>query len=306
MTIAFDGQVAIVTGAGRGLGRDYALEIARRGGAVAIVDIGRDAESARGWGEMVVEEIEAQGGRAITIEHSVATPEGGAAIVEATMDAFGRVDALIHNAGFLRPAYFGEMSDAAIEDVFGVHVMGAFHVGRPAWRQMQLQGYGRIVLTSSGAVLGYHASANYAAAKAAMLGLTTALAEEGRAHGIHVNAVLPFAQSSIGKDNPIPDSAMGMLMAKLGANVDRWQPGSVTPLVAYLASRACVPSGRAYSAVAGRYALVAHAVADGWMSPSGLPSAEEIGDHMAEIEDLARMSVPGSMVEEMAAVLDRL
>lgn len=306
MTISFHDQVAIITGAGRGLGREYALDIARRGGTVVVVDIGRDAETGRSWADSVVAEIEGDGGRAVAVDHSVSTSAGGAAIVDAAMDSFGRVDVVIHNAGFLRPAYFEDLSDTAIDEVFGVHVMGAFNVGRPAWRHMQKQGYGRIVLTSSGAVLGYHASANYAAAKAALLGLNTALATEGVKHGIRVNAILPFAQSSIGKDNPIPESSIGLLMAKLQANADRWQPSSISPMVTYLASSACSVTGRAYSAVAGRYALVAQAVADGWLSLPDLPSAEDVRDHLAEIEDLGKMTVPASMIEEMGEVLDRL
>lgn len=306
MTVSFKDQVVIVTGAGRGLGREYALEIGRRGGAVVVADIGRDATSDRLWAQSVVEEIEVSGGRAVASADTVATAAGGRAITEVAMDSFGRVDALIHNAGFLRPGYFDELSDEAVRDVFDVHAMGAFNVGRPVWARMKQQNYGRIVLTSSGAVFGYHASANYASAKAAMIGLATALGNEGAEHGICTNAIMPLAQSDIGKDNPVPGSSMQMLKAKLEAHQDRWQPNSVANLVTYLASSDCAASGHIFSAVAGRYGRVALAVSEGWLSLPDIPSAEEIRDHFSQIDDPSRSSYPESMIAEMREALDRL
>lgn len=306
MTISFRDQVVIVTGAGRGLGREYALEIGRRGGAVVVSDIGRDATSGELQAQAVVEEIEASGGRAVAAVDTVATASGGRAIAEIAMDTFGRVDALIHNAGFLRPGYFDELSDEAVRDIFDVHVMGAFNVGRPVWARMKQQNYGRIVLTSSGSVFGYHASSNYASAKAAMIGLATALANEGVEHGIHANAILPLAQSDIGKDNPVPGSSMQLLKAKLEEHRDRWQPNSVSNLVTYLASSDCSVSGHAFSAVAGRYGRVAFAVSEGWLSLPDIPSAEQIRDHISEIDAVSRSSFPESMIEEMQEALNRL
>jgi len=306
MIISFQGQVAIVTGAGRGLGREYALDIARRGGSVVIADIGQDADSGRARAEMVVEEIERLGGRAVAATENVATSAGGAAIVAQALETFGRVDVVIHNAGFLRPGFFDELSDDAVQDVLDVHLGGAFNVGRPAWKSMKARGYGRIVLTGSGAIFGYHASSNYAAAKAAMIGLTTALANEGAEHGIKVNAILPFAQSDIGKENPVPGSSMQMLRSKLDTHKGRWQPDSVSALVTHLASANCESSGHIYSAVAGRYARVALAVAQGWLSVPELPSPEEIGAHFEEINRLDQTDHPASMIEEMKQAFDRL
>jgi len=306
VTISFEGQVAIVTGAGRGLGRDYALEIARRGGAVVIADIGLDAATGQYWAQAVVQEIESAGGRAVAATETVATSSGGRGIVETAMDVFGRIDVLIHNAGFLRPGFFDELSDDAIRDIFDVHVMGAFNVGRPAWTHMKRQVYGRIVLTSSGSVFGYHASSNYASAKAAMIGLATALGNEGATHGILANAIMPLAQSDIGKENPVPGSSMQLLKAKLEALEHRWRPNSVTNLVTYLASRDCAGTGHTFSAVAGRYGRVALAVSEGWLSLPDIPTAEEIRDHFPQVESLASTVYPESMIAEMLTALDRL
>jgi len=306
VTISFADQVAIITGAGRGLGRQYALDIAARGGAIVVADIGRDQTSGTAWAETVVAEIEAKGGRAVAATDSVATSEGGRTVVDVAMDTFGRLDGLVHNAGFMRPGYFDELSDDEIRDVVDVHVMGAFHIGRPAWKWMKQGQYGRIVLTSSGAIFGYHASTNYAAAKAALIGLTTALANEGAEYGIQANAILPFAQSAIGKDNPVPGSSMGMLADKLARNQHRWGPDSVSPLVTYLASAECKISGRAYSAVAGRYARIALAAGNGWLASPEQFTAEAVSEHFNEIDCLADTSHPASMVDELQQVLDRL
>ena len=306
MRISFENQVAVVTGAGRGLGREYALEIARRGGAVVVADIGVDEGSTVSRAQAVVDEIAGLGGRAVAATDSVSTADGGRAIVDLAAATFGRVDIVVHNAGFLRPGFFGELSDAAVRDVFDVHVMGAFNVGQPAWKLMKQQGYGRFVLTSSGAVFGYHASANYAAAKAAIIGLTTALANEGARDGIFANAILPLAQSNIVKDNPVPGSSMQNLKDKLEKNADRWRPDSVSPLVAYLASSACRVSGHGFSAVAGRYARVGLALSEGWLSPPGIASAEDIREHFAQIDSMSTTCHPGSMIEEMTEALNRL
>ncbi|HEX7857818.1 MAG TPA: SDR family NAD(P)-dependent oxidoreductase [Sphingobium sp.] len=306
MDISFRDQVAIVTGAGRGLGRQYALELARRGAAVVVADFGRDSETGESWADRVVLEIEASGGQAIAATHSVAEAAGGDAIVQTAIDAFGRVDVFIHNAGFLRPNYFEDLNVAGVRDILDVHLMGAFHVGQPAWKIMKRQGYGRIVLTSSSAVFGYHASANYAAAKAAILGLTTALAVEGEDHDILVNAILPHAQSDIVKDNPIPGSRLKAMRESLEANRDRWQPNYVSPIVAYLASSACSVTGQAYSAVLGRYSRVTLAIADGWMADAEIPTAEDIRFHMPVISAMDRATYPLNMIDEAIGVLDKL
>jgi NAD(P)-dependent dehydrogenase (short-subunit alcohol dehydrogenase family) len=303
--IDFAGRVAVITGAGRGLGRQYALDIAARGGAVVVADWARDAGAARTRSEIVRDEILALGGKAIAVDADVATPAGGARIVESAMDTFGGADILVHNAGFLRPAPFEDMSDADVDEMIGVHLLGAFHVGRPVWREMKRKGYGRVVLTSSGSIFGYHCSANYAAAKAGLVGLSNALAAESGGLDIRANSILPLAQTNINKDNPIPGSKMGALADKLAANAGRWTANSVSPLVLYLASEACAVNGRSYSAVAGRYARVAWAVAEGYCPPE-LPLPEGIRDHLDAIEDLSVQSRPENMMDEFRSVLDRM
>src|SRR5579875_2076238 len=186
--LRFDGRVAIVTGAGVGLGRSHALLLASRGARVVVNDIGGSVTgegSDRGPAEQVASEIRALGGEAVADVNSVATPEGGAAIVATAMEAFGRVDIVINNAGILRDKNFQEMTPDLVEPVLDVHLKGAFNVTRPAFVIMQQQNYGRIVSTcSASGILGSPAKANYAAAKTGLIGLTRVLAAEGAPHNI--------------------------------------------------------------------------------------------------------------------------
>src|SRR5438105_879159 len=192
MAISFEGQVAVVTGVGRGLGRAHARDLARRGAAIVANDPGRD-EAGVSWADHAVAEIEAAGGSAAASHDSVATPEGGRAIVELALERFGRVDVVIHNAGSFNLGNFEDLTAAAIDDVLDVHLKGAFWVCRPAFEDMLERQYGRIVLTSSSAGLfGMGGLANYAAAKAGLLGLGKALAIEGADLGIKANCVLPY------------------------------------------------------------------------------------------------------------------
>lgn len=178
-TIRFDGRVGIVTGAGGGLGRAYVMELARLGARVVVNDI------AYGAADKVVAEIAANGGSAVASRDSVATRAGGRAIYDHAVEAFGRIDILISNAGILRQARFEDMSEADIDEVIDVHLKGAFHVGQPAFAAMKSQGYGRMLFTSSSSGLfGHPWQASYAAAKAGVVGLANAIALEGKPHGI--------------------------------------------------------------------------------------------------------------------------
>src|SRR6185437_6308184 len=197
--LAFDGEVAIVTGAGNGLGRAHALELASRGARVVVNDTGGDVEG-NGLGssvaQAVVDQIAAAGGEAVADHHSVADPAGAQAIVQAALDTFGQLDIVVNNAGILRDGSFAKLTPDRVDPVFDVHLRGAFHVTRPAWEIMRGRKYGRIINTSSGSGLfGNYGQANYAAAKMGLIGLTRVLAIEGERLGIRVNAIAPIARS---------------------------------------------------------------------------------------------------------------
>jgi Dehydrogenases with different specificities (related to short-chain alcohol dehydrogenases) len=305
--ISFSGQTAIITGAGRGLGRAYALELAKRGAAVVVNDIARDTGEARSRAENVVAEIRALGGKAEASHDDISRADGGANLAAFTEEKFGQIDVLINNAGYLRP---GEMRALDLEDlqsVLGIHLFGTFHVTLPVWKTMQQRRYGRIVMTSSSSSFGHAGNVAYSAAKAAMFGLTQTLALEGESYGIRVNSILPVATSEIAKDNPLGGVAHGPLAQALVKLGDRRPPSSVAHIVAYLASRDCSVSGHSYSAIAGRYARAFIGVTQGWLAEDGSKvTAEAIADHIGEIDDLDHFSVPASLVAEIQAVAEQL
>jgi NAD(P)-dependent dehydrogenase (short-subunit alcohol dehydrogenase family) len=299
--LSFDGQVAVVTGAGRGLGRSYALELARRGAAVVVNDVATD-EDGGPVAASAVAEICAAGGKATVSADDIASAGGGAAVVGRAMEEFGRIDVLIHNAGVLRPAMFGDLAAEQVAQVLDVHLVAAFELLRAAWPRFVAQGYGRVVLTSSSSTFGHPGNSNYAAAKAGLLGLTTTLAIEGADHDIKVNALLPSAPSLMGVDNPLigPDTAQ--VYESLGRFGTRRSIESVTPMAVYLASRACGVTGAAYSALAGRYARVFTGVTSGWTSDDPEPSAEDVLAHIEQIDDRSTYTVPASMLDEIRSV----
>lgn len=302
--IRYDGQVVVVTGAGRGIGRAYALDFARRGAGVVVN--GRTTDEV----DDVVATIEAAGGRAVPAYQSVATPDGGAAIIETALEAYQRVDVLVNNAGSLSPAYFEDLTLEQLDEVLDGQLRGTFFVTQPAWRVMKGQGYGRVLLTSSASGLfGHHGVANYAAAKAGAYGLMRVLAYEGADHGITCNLLVPVAATTIHR-NAIPD--MEEHRRRHHAPPERFpaearSPDLAAALVAFLASRECTVTGEAYSTVAGRFGRVFVGVADGWLArdPSAV-TAEAVRDHLDEIRDLTRYTVPANVFEEQSYVLDRL
>src|SRR6516165_7988957 len=254
--LGFDGKVAIITGAGGGLGRAHALELARRGALVVVNDLGgtvdgtgADASAA----QKVVDEVKAAGGEAVANHDSVSTPEGGEAIVQAAIDAFGRVDIVINNAGILRDKSFHNMTPDLVDPVFDVHLKGAFNVTRPAWIRFREQGYGRVVNTSSGAgVFGNFGQTNYGAAKMGLVGFTRVLAVEGAKNNIKANAIAPVAKTRM------TEELLGPVADKLG-------PEFVTPVVTYLAHESCPVSGEVYSVGGGRVARVFVGVTPGFV-----------------------------------------
>jgi NAD(P)-dependent dehydrogenase (short-subunit alcohol dehydrogenase family) len=295
--LRFDGRVAIITGAGGGLGRSHALELARRGAMVLVNDLAQSVGSdgtPSSAAQSVVEEIVALGGQAAANTESVSTPEGGQAIVDAALTAFGRVDILINNAGILRDKAFHKMDSAQIDAVIDVHLKGAFYVTAPAFRLMREQGYGRIISTSSASGLfGNFGQANYGAAKAGLAGLTRVLALEGAGHGISANAIAPIAATQM------TQGILGDLAAKVS-------PDSVSPLVAYLSHEVCAVNGHVYSVAGGRVARIFVGETLGVVLPEN--TAEGVRDHLALIDqvDLGRCHLPSSLDDETTIIAKAL
>ena len=295
--LRFDGRVAIITGAGGGLGRSHALQLARRGASILVNDLGGAVDgsgSSMTAADRVVDEIMALGGVAAPNHDSVATAEGGQAIVQAALDAFGRVDVLVNNAGILRDKAFHKMDHTMIQAVIDVHLKGALYVSQPAYRLMREQGYGRIVNTSSASGLfGNFGQANYGAAKAGLAGLTRVLALEGASHGIKVNAIAPIAATRMTQD------ILGDLAVKVS-------PDSVSPLVAYLAHEECSVSGHVYSVAGGRIARIFVAETHGVVF--GQNTAEEIQSKLPLIDvmDGERYHLPCSLEDETTIIAKAL
>jgi NAD(P)-dependent dehydrogenase (short-subunit alcohol dehydrogenase family) len=304
--IELDEQVVIVTGAGRGLGRLYALELARRGALVVVNDVGGSMVgegSDTRVADDVVAEIEGAGGTAVASYDSVDSAEGGEAIVATAVDAFGRLDAVVSNAGILDTAPFDELTGEQWRRMLSVHLDGAFYVSQPAYRVMKTQGGGRFVfIASSAGLFGQPNSAHYAAAKAGTMGLANVIAIDGAEHGILANCVLPFGYSRmvwelVGDRDQVEPEA-GFLHAI--------EPELVVPMVVYLASRDCTLTHHNFSALAGRFARAFVGLADGWVSKGESPGAEDIADHLAEITATDPYLVPTSIVDEVFAVCERL
>jgi NAD(P)-dependent dehydrogenase (short-subunit alcohol dehydrogenase family) len=296
--LKFDERVAVITGAGGGLGRAHALELARRGARIVVNDLGGtvNGEAISGVttsaAQAVVDEITALGGTAIANHDSVATTAGGHAIVQAAVEAFGRLDILVNNAGILRDKAFHKMDALMIDAVIDVHLKGALFTSQPAFALMRAQGYGRIVNTSSASGLfGNFGQANYGAAKAGIAGLTRVLAIEGANFGIKVNAIAPIA-------------ATRMTAGILGDLTSRVGPDSVSPVVAYLAHEDCAVSGNVYSVAGGRVAQIFVGETVGAVLTELSPEA--VRDQLAAIEDRAGYLQPRSLDEATAIIANAL
>jgi NAD(P)-dependent dehydrogenase (short-subunit alcohol dehydrogenase family) len=286
--LTFDGKVAIITGAGGGIGREHALLLAERGCLVVVNDIG-GSTSGEGTNESpaqaVVSEIEVAGGVAVPDSNSVATPEGGEAIVQSAVDAFGRVDIVINNAGILRDKTFTNMTPELVDPVIDVHLKGAFNVTRPAWKLMREQNYGRILNTSSNSgILGNFGQSNYGAAKMGLVGLTRVLAAEGAKHNIKANALAPLARTRMTED-------------VLGPLVERLYPKLVSPIAAWLCHEDCPVTGEIYSAAGGRISRFFIGLTDGYYNPE--LTLEDVRDHFEKIRDEDGYSVPSGVGDEI-------
>ncbi|MFQ5503174.1 MAG: SDR family oxidoreductase [Planctomycetota bacterium] len=296
--IRFDDRVAIVTGAGGGLGRSHALEFARRGAKVVVNDLGGAVDgsgSSSSAADQVVKEIEEAGGIAVSNHDSVSTPEGGAAIVKTALDNFGQVDIVINNAGILRDRSFVKLSQQELELVLDVHLKGAFFVSQPAFRAMKERNYGRFIFTASAAgVFGNFGQSNYGAAKMGLVGLSNVLAQEGVKNNIKSNVIAPIAMTRMTEG----------ILGDLGLKLD---PEYVTSIVIYLASEQCELTHEIYSVGAGRYARVFVGLCRGWTdTASPAISAETVRDHIDQIRDESQYLVPGSAADEMIAAMKDL
>ena len=304
--IDFEGQAAVVTGAGRGLGRLYALELARRGAWVVVNDLGGSmhGEGAdAGVADQVVDEITAAGGTAVASHDSVEGPEGGQAIVDTAVQHFGRLDAVVSNAGIFNSIAFDELTPDDWRRMLRVHLDGGFYLAQPAFRVMKKQGYGRFVfIASSAGLFGQHLEAHYAAAKTGLVGLTNVIGLEGAPHGILANTVLPFGFSRMVTEtlgDPKVLEETGFLQAI--------RPELVTPMVVYLASKTCDFTSRNYSAFGGRFARVFVGLSEGWLAEPGTePTADDVAENLAGISATEPFTVPESIYEEVFAVSARL
>jgi NAD(P)-dependent dehydrogenase (short-subunit alcohol dehydrogenase family) len=274
----FDGRVAVITGAGRGLGRAYALLLAGKGAKVVVNDLGGgisgDGVDA-GPAQQVVDEIKAAGGEAVANTDSVATPQGGRAIIQVALDHYGRIDILIHNAGNVRYGALDTITQEDFEAVVDVHLMGAFHVVRPAFPLMCGAGYGRIVLTSSiGGLYGTQQVVNYGVSKAGTIGLNNVVAIEGAAHGVKSNIILPGAVTRMAD----------------GLDISQYPPMGpelVAPVVGWLAHESCSVSGEMYVSMAGRVARALVAETEGVYRPDW--SIDDVADNIDAIRDTDRL-----------------
>jgi NAD(P)-dependent dehydrogenase (short-subunit alcohol dehydrogenase family) len=297
----FDGRVAIVTGAGRGIGRAHALLLAAHGSSVVVNDLGgaidgagADAEPARA----VADEIVAAGGNAIADGSDVATVAGGQTLVDSAMEQFGRVDIVVNNAGIIRWGTFPEADADNLERHLAVHLGGSFNTTRAAWPHMVDQGYGRVVMTASTGMFGLPINLSYAAAKAGVVGLTRSLALAGAPHGITVNVVAPAAHTRMAVDPGEPESPAPPEMS----------PDLVAPVVGFLAHEDCPVTGEVYAAGAGRVARIFLGCTEGYLHPGFDLEIGDIAKHWATINDEAGYYVPtdlGSWSAHFMAHLNR-
>jgi NAD(P)-dependent dehydrogenase (short-subunit alcohol dehydrogenase family) len=296
--IRFDGRVAVITGAGGGLGKTYAKLLAARGASIVVNDLGGRSDGTGGGHSMAdttVKEILDAGGKAVANYDTVSTPEGGAKIVQAALDNFGKVDIVINNAGILRDKSFAKLEPQDLEAVLDVHLKGAFYVSQPAFRAMKEHNYGRFVFTSSGAgIFGNFGQTNYGAAKMGLVGLSNVLAVEGARNNIKSNVIAPVARTRLTEQ----------LLGGLAQHLD---PEYVTPLVAYLCSEDCELTHEVFDVGAGRYARIFVGLGKGWTAPKGrIPAPEDVAAHLDEIRSTDGYAIPDSIAGEMTAIADAL
>ena len=295
MTIRFDNRVAIVTGAGNGLGRAHALLLASRGAKVVVNDPGGAVDGKGGThaaADKVVDEIKAAGGQAVANYDSVAEAASAANIVKTAVDSFGTVDIVVNNAGVLRDKTFHNMTIEDLDFVVKVHFLGTAYVTHAAWPILRAKAYGRVVVTSSNSgIYGNFGQANYGGAKLAVVGFMNELRLEGQKYNIMVNALAPVAGTRMTENLMPPD-----VVAKL-------KPEFVSPMVAYLCSEQCQRTGEIWSAGAGYFARIEYREAPGVRIEGRAPTLEDVEANIDKIADLSTNTVYRTSSEEVLAVL---
>ena len=309
--IDFNGQVAVVTGAGGALGSAFCRELARRGAAIVANDLGgapTGEGASRGYADAIVEELKGQGARAVASYDTVATAAGGEAIIETALSTFGRVDIVVSNAGNQRNGAFGTLSEDEIEAVYAVHAKGAFYVCQPAYREMVRQGYGRILLVSSqSGVFGNPFRANYGSAKTSLIGLMNVIAQEAP-EGVVVNTLFPNAQGGRLGGTPLEERPDIEFLKAAGERSRHFaqgmKPEFVAALACYMASRQCDRSQHMYSVLGGKYSRLFVGLTRGWYSPGPeAPTCDDIVAHINDIDDRSAYDIPLSGLDEMDTVL---
>lgn len=289
---SFEGRVAVVTGAGRGLGRAYARLLAERGAKVVVNDLGGsmegDGEDA-GPAQKVVEEITAAGGEAVADTHDVSVPSGARAIIDAAIGNFGRIDVLVNNAGIIRYAGLPDIEAENLERHLAVHLVGSFNTLRAAWPHFVEQGYGRAVLTTSSGMFGLDNNLSYAAAKAGTVGLARSARLAGEPHNIKVNLIAPAAMTRMGGGEQ-PDDAQPV------PGQPYMPSGAVAPMVAYLAHESCPVNGEIYTAGAGRFARLFIASTEGYVHQDGPATVEDVAANWDTINDEKDYYVPTDLM----------
>jgi NAD(P)-dependent dehydrogenase (short-subunit alcohol dehydrogenase family) len=299
----FDDRVAVVTGAGRGIGRGYAHLLADRGARVVVNDLGGSLDGVgadAGPASAVVGEIVAAGGAAIADNSDVATTAGAQALIDTAVEQFGRLDILINNAGIMRWAGFPEADTDNLQAHIAVHVEGSFNTIRAAWPHMVERRYGRIVNTTSAGLFGLPKNLSYATAKGAVIGLTRSLTTAGAAHGIKVNLIAPVAFTRMAGKATDELDTLGR-----GADLTQMSPGLVAPMVAFLAHEACPVSGEIYAAGAGRFARMFIASTPGYVHATGEPSIEDVARKWATINDETGYYIPADLAAWASAFMAR-
>lgn len=298
MKYSFDGRVAVVTGAGRGIGRAYAHLLGELGAAVVVNDLGgtmagegADAEPAR----RVAAEINDAGGTAVADTSDVSDPAGGARAVETALEKFGRVDVVINNAGNVRFGGLPTVDVANIESHLAVHVKGAFNTSHAAWPHMLEQNYGRIVITSSIGMFGLPDNLGYATAKAAVLGMANSMTVSAGEHNIRINVIAPNAMTRMGG---APSDGMDELRAARDPVAAQMDPALVAPMVGYLVHEACEFSGQAFLAGGGRFAHLFVGVTEGYLPPDPHKATiEDVAENLGRIKDRSNYYVPTSLMD---------